>query len=208
MRISVIMQVNLGSYSCAVTRNSDNSEVRFMQAVKSFLNQSFKDTELIIVSDGDRRVEDIWAYLWANESSIRFKYIDKQEAYSGEMRNVGIGLAQGDIICYLDHDDVFGRHHLQVISDNFNTEEYDWVYYDDYLVNGTMAQKIERPVHPEFTSIGTSAIAHRRNIEIKWGGGYGHDWYMIEKYLLPLRYIKIPTPEYYVCHFRKIEDFQ
>ncbi len=208
MRISVIMPVNLGTYKCNVTHNPDNGEFRFTQAVKSFLNQSFKDAELIIVSDGDWTVADIWAQLWAHESSTKFKYIKKQADYSGEVRNTGLELAQGEIVCYLDHDDVFGPNHLAIIDKNFDTSKYKWVYYDDYLVDNFIENKEHRMVNPVFCSIGTSSIAHRRDIEIKWGTGYGHDWNMIEKYLLPLPCTKIATPEYYVCHFRKIEDFK
>ena len=48
--------------------------------------------------------------------------------------------------------------------------------------------------------IGTSSIAHKRNLDIIWDDGYGHDWNMIEKCLLPYNGIKIVTPEYFVCH--------
>ena len=49
--------------------------------------------------------------------------------------------------------------------------------------------------------IGTSSIAHRRTTKVVWGDGYGHDWFMIVKYLLPRKNcIKIATSQYYVCH--------
>jgi len=207
MRISVIMPVNLGYYKCDVTQSASHPEIRFMYAVRSFLSQVFKDAELIIISDGDRKVEDIWTHLWVGNPSIRFKYIDKREPYSGVVRNVGLEMAGGDIICYLDHDNVFGPNHLRIIDENFDTREYDWVYYNYYLVDTVMADKVMRNVDPVYCSIDTGAIAHKRSIGVEWETGYGHDWWMIEKYLLPLKSMKIPTPEYYFCHFRKIEDF-
>ena len=114
-------------------------------------------------------------------------------------------MAKGEIICYLDHDDAFGPNHLQIINDNFDTSKNDWVWYNDYVVDTILADKVERNVWPALNVIGTSAIAHKRGLAV-WGGDYAHDFRMIEQCLMPLPGMKIPTPEYYVCHFRKIED--
>jgi len=211
MRISVIMPVNLNPYQSIpeaedqfVITSAPNPEFKFRRACNSFGNQNFRDAELIIVSDGNSRAEEIFRESYASDPRFRFKYIEKQALYSGKVRQTGIRMAKGEIICYLDHDDIFGRDHLQIINDNFDTEKYEWVYYDDYLAND---QGFElREVLPEATKIGTSSIAHRRDIKVKWGDKYGHDWYMIEKYLLPRENcMKITTPQYYVGHFTDME---
>jgi glycosyltransferase involved in cell wall biosynthesis len=207
MKISVIMPVCLSSYASIpetdeqiVISSAPDPEIKFIRAVKSFINQSFKDAELIIISDGDRRAEEIYIPYWRHISSIRFKYIDKQALYSGVIRQTGIEMATGKIICYLDHDDMFGKDHLQIINDNFDLKKYDWVYYDDYVVTGE--EIVLREVQPFICMIGTSSIAHKKNTKVVWGDKYGHDWYMIQKYLLPLpKNMKIPTPQYYVCHY-------
>ncbi|MBK5202111.1 MAG: glycosyltransferase family 2 protein [Prolixibacteraceae bacterium] len=209
MRISVIMPVYLGGYeSYGGSRGASNPGVKFMRAVKSFLHQSYEDAELIIVSDGDRLAEDTWAHLWVNNSKIHFKYINKQPTFSGIVRQTGIEMAKGDVICYLDHDDKFGENHLQIISDNFDTEKYDWVYYNDYTVhNAEFTDLRERDNLLTLGRIGTSSIAHKRSLNIVWGDGYGHDFAMIEKYLLPHPSVKIPTPQYYVAHIPGAIDF-
>ena len=56
MRISVIMPVYLGEYP---TRGS-NPEYKFKRAVETYIDQEYKDSELIIVSDGCRIAEGIW----------------------------------------------------------------------------------------------------------------------------------------------------
>jgi len=203
------MPVHLGGYeSYGGSRGASNPEVKFMRAVNSFLAQSFTDAELIIVSDGDRMVEDIWAYALHNYPKIQFKYIDKQIDFSGVVRQTGIEMATGEIICYLDHDDMFGKDHLQIISDNFDTEKYDWVYYNDYvMLNAEHTIKEERDNLLALGRIGTSSIAHKRSLNVQWNNGYGHDWDMIAKYLLPKEGIKIPTPQYYVCHIPGVIDF-
>ena len=122
MKISVIMAVNLGYYDVGFTHSASDPEERFINAVDSFINQKFKDAELIIVSDGCRKAENLY---WSNYSynpSIKYKYLDKQATFSGVPRNVGLSMADGEIICYLDHDDAFGPNHLQIINDNFKNE--------------------------------------------------------------------------------------
>ena len=206
MRISVVMAVNLGYYDVGFTHSASDSEKRFINAVNSFLNQSLKGSELIIISDGCEKAEKIYGEMFTRCLNVRFRGIDKQPIFSGTPRNMGIQTATGDVICYLDHDDAFGPNHLQIIHDNFDTSKHDWVWYNDYVVDTILAEKAERNVFPAMNVIGTSAIAHRKKAGVVWGDGYAHDFRMIEACLLPRPGIKIPTPEYYVCHFRKIED--
>lgn len=207
------MPVNLNPYASIpetndqiVINSAPDPEIKFMRAVDSFINQTFKDAELIIVSDGNKRAEEIYLEYYKHLPSIRFKYIEKQVLYSGIVRQTGIELAKGEIICYLDHDDMFGKNHLKIINDNFDTGKYEWIYYDDFIINGEEVQP--REVQPAMCMIGTSSIAHRKNVKVIWGDKYGHDWYMIEKYLLPLpENTKIPTPEYYVCHYSNLNFY-
>jgi glycosyltransferase involved in cell wall biosynthesis len=201
MKISVIMPVHLSPYYFGSFRSASEPEVRYIRAISSFLDQSFKDAELIIVADGCRKAEEIYYELFQEEPNILFKYIDKQINFSGVVRQTGIDLAMGEIICYLDHDDKFGVNHLAIIDECFDTDKYDWVYYNDILIHNTEHTIREvRNVKPVQSSIGTSAIAHKKSIGVVWGDGYGHDLRMIQTYLLPLPHTKIPTPQYYVCH--------
>ncbi|MBU1173608.1 MAG: glycosyltransferase family 2 protein [Proteobacteria bacterium] len=211
MRISVIMPVCLDPYQSIpeteeqfIITSAPNAESKFRRACNSFGNQNFRDAELIIVSDGNRLAEQIYKECYAYDPRFRFKYIDKQALYSGKVRQTGIRMAKGEIICYLDHDDMFGHDHLGIINTYFDTSKYDWIYYDDYLANGP--EVLIRDVQPLLCMIGTSSIAHRRDVKVKWGDKYGHDWHMIKRDLLPLeKRIKIPTPQYYVCHSSDID---
>jgi len=201
MKFSVIMPVNLSNYQFGSFKCASNPEDKFMRAVNSFINQSFQNAELIIVSDGCKISEEIYIKNYVNVPNIYFKYIKKQELFSGIVRQTGIDMASGTIICYLDHDDMFGKEHLAIINKNFDTEKYDWIYYNDLLVKNIEHTLIEeRNVSVAQNSIGTSSIAHKRNINVLWKTGYGHDWQMIETNLLKRTSIKIITPQYYVCH--------
>ena len=209
MRISVIMPVNLGIYTTWGNNQSASSPTaKFMRAVASFLDQTFIDTELIIISDGCERTKKLYNWFIKQHNNIQFKLIEKQESFSGVVRQTGIEMAKGEIICYLDHDDKFGKDHLQIISDNFDTEKYDWVYYNDYvMLNAEHTIKEERDNILALGRIGTSSIAHKRSLNVVWGDGYGHDFELISKQLFPREGIKIPTPQYYVCHIPNTIDF-
>jgi len=197
MRFSVIMPVFLGEYSSRGT----NPEYKFKRAVDTFLLQEFKDAELIIISDGCDIAERIYWENFALDDAVIFKKIPKQELFSGRVRQTGIEMARGDLICYLDSDDILGVKHLSIINEHFNTQRYDWIYYNDYLITNEAFNVLERIISLQPCHIGTSCIAHKKNIKAVWGDRYGHDWAFIQNNLLN-KYpgTKIPTPQYYVCH--------
>jgi glycosyltransferase involved in cell wall biosynthesis len=159
--ISVVMPSYLGNYPTAAS----NREQKLPRAIESFLSQEIG--ELIVVADGCYKTVEI-----ASKYPVKTILIDKQPHFSGVPRNTGIQAAQYDYIAYIDNDDVFGNGHLQSIADNVDT---DWLYWDDY-VDGQI-----RPVSIEISRIGTSAIAHKKELNCRWGDGYGHDWEFIQQ---------------------------
>jgi glycosyltransferase involved in cell wall biosynthesis len=201
MRISVIMASYLNEYTSGPHKSATNREFKFRRAVNSFLNQTFKDAELIIVSDGCEKTNQITHNEYLNNSSIKLIELQKQPLFSGNVRQTGLNAAVGEIICYLDSDDVFGEYHLQIIN-TFDDRNFDWCYYDDYIFDGV--KKITRSVKPEHCYIGTSSICHTKKCGFKWQDGYGHDWRSIEK-ILNLKYYKLTTPEYIVCHIHGLK---
>jgi glycosyltransferase involved in cell wall biosynthesis len=182
--ISVVMPSYLGDYP----RAASNREVKLPRAIESFLEQ--KIGELIVVADGCEKTIEI-----ASKYPVKTVLIDKQPCFSGEPRNTGIKNAKYDYIAYLDNDDVFGKGHLKAIADNLDT---DWLYWDDY-VDGQI-----RPVWCEMGHIGTSAIAHKKELNCQWGNGYGHDWEFIRQ--LKNYPSKRITTNYQVMHIPGIID--
>lgn len=205
LKISVVMPVFLGEYEgCASGR-----EEKFKRAVMSFVMQTHKNKELIIISDGCDIAEKIYkdCLVYPN---ILFKKIKKQPLFSGNVRTKGITKAEGDIICYLDSDDMFGASHLQTIANGFsNDNSIDWVYYNDLLLPPSNMPSA-RDVNLWEGSIGTSAIAHWRTLPHgNWDGcdGYGHDWTFIKRLMQHNpNYKKLMGTEYYVCHLANTFD--
>lgn len=73
------------------------------RAIKSVLNQTYRDFELIIVDDGST---DNTAKVVKSFNDGRIKYIKQQKNKGGSaVRNIGIKAASGKYIAFLDSDD-------------------------------------------------------------------------------------------------------
>jgi glycosyltransferase involved in cell wall biosynthesis len=124
MKISVIMQSYLGDYPGSRT----NPEEKFIRAVRSFLDQTHDDKELIIISDGCRITESLYYNYFKNiGQSIKFHYLEKSgpnmfeningsKLFRGTPKKIGCEIASGDIISYLDSDDFILKNRLSDIN--------------------------------------------------------------------------------------------
>lgn len=88
------------------------------KCVKSIINQTYKNLEIILVDDGspDRcpAICDKWA-----EKDSRIKVIHKQNGGVSSARNCGIDVSTGDYICFVDSDDYLSETYVEdmVIGD-------------------------------------------------------------------------------------------
>jgi glycosyltransferase involved in cell wall biosynthesis len=216
-KISVVMPSFLGEYEGAAT----DREEKLVRAIFSFNNQTHPNRELIIVADGCAKTVEI-ARKWNVNNDIKIIFSDKQPLFSGLLRHKGVMKAEGHIICYLDSDDVIGKNHLKSINDAFAKDNrLDWVYYNDYIFRGNGQKRLVKLVELEHGSIGTSSIAHKREIyggwffgvfgrsKVTWKGcdGYGHDWIFIQKLMAKgMKHKKIVGCDYNICHIPEVYD--
>ena len=79
-----------------------NRQDLLIRAVKSVLNQTYKDIELIVVDDAsDKRADKM-----LKEFDLQYIYIPKEESKGGNhARNIGILAAKGEYVAFLDDDD-------------------------------------------------------------------------------------------------------
>lgn len=195
----------MASYLLPYPGAASNRDQKFVRAVNSFKKQTYQNKELVVVSDGCPVTVELYNRFFSNESNIKLLQIPKQPLYSGEMRNVALDLVDGDIISYLDSDDILGPKHLQIIVDQFDTDNYDWVFYNDYMTLDATFKKLHlRIVEPRWASIGTSSISHKKIPGLSWKSGYGHDFmFMFRMASMGLKFKKLEKiPEYIVCHYR------
>ena len=199
-KVSVIMASYLLNYPGAAS----NRDKKFVRAVNSFKKQTYENKELVIVSDGCPLTVDLYNKFFSNEPNIKLLQIPKQQLYSGEMRNTALDIVDGDIISYLDSDDILGSKHLQTIVEQFDLDSLDFVYYNDYMTLDSTFKKLHlRIVEPRWASIGTSSISHKNIKNVKWSSGYGHDMlFVLIMVSAGLKFKKLEKiPEYIVCHY-------
>lgn len=202
-KVSVIM-----ASFCYLER--PNMQKKLIRAVNSFLKQSYTgEKELIIVGDGCQITKDTYEQNWLTNPEVKYFGSPKLPMFSGGIRDIGLKIATGEIIIYLDNDDVYGKNHISTVVEQF-TDDLDWCYFNDYLVltkDFTKFQK--RFVDCRYGKIGTSSISHRnpktcdKLKDLAWFSGYGHDWNLVLKLASTgSKYKKLKnTPQYFVCHY-------
>ena len=103
-----------------------NRETTILKAVKSVLDQTYQDIEVIIVDDGstDKTKEII-----GDIRDKRVKYIRLADnAGACKARNIGIDMAKGDYIAFQDSDDIWRPNKLERQMDFMNKAEADMIF--------------------------------------------------------------------------------
>lgn len=96
-------------------------------AVKSILEQSYKNIEIVVVDDASDETSRIKLFIGIQNlsQSIIYHYIDKENSRGGNYaRNLGVSLSKGDYVAFLDDDDSWMpekiEKQLNLIKDNSN----------------------------------------------------------------------------------------
>jgi len=119
-----------------------NAEQFIGQAIESVLAQSYPYWELIIVNDGST---DSTADIAGRRTDPRIKLIHQPNGGESAARNTALRYMQGEFVAFLDADDIYLPHHLELTAGYLQTHpEYDGVYTDGYYCdqNGTRLQTL------------------------------------------------------------------
>ncbi len=101
-----------------------NAEKYINKCVDSILNQTYKDFELILIDDGsnDNSLELIKKYAVKDSRISLFSHENKGVSYT---RNLGLDLAKGDYIMFIDSDDWIESDMLEVLIQNIEKSNAD-----------------------------------------------------------------------------------
>ena len=83
-----------------------------LRAALSVLAQTYRELELILVDDGS--TEDVSPVEALAEGDPRVRLIRQENAGPGAARNLGMEMAEGDYIAFLDADDLFLQHKIEL----------------------------------------------------------------------------------------------
>lgn len=116
-----------------------NAASYIRQAIQSVQNQTLADWEMIIVDDGstDNSAEIIRAEA---EQDSRIKLVQKENGGTASARKLGLEVAQGDYVQFLDADDSITKDKLQLQIAFMEDNQLDVSYTDWRTIDQTGKQ--------------------------------------------------------------------
>ena len=134
-----------------------NRAYKLKRAVKSVLNQTFTDWELIIVDDCSNDKTQKYCEKMVKKDD-RIKYIRRESNFGQHTspKNQGTQAATTDLIAYLDDDNEYLRDHLQVLYKYIGGN--DVVYGDRWLIDDSGKHKKMKGISNEFDAMFLSKI--------------------------------------------------
>lgn len=108
-----------------------NKEKYILKTLKTVLNQSFQDFEIIIVNDGstDNSVD-----LVNNLANDKIKLIHQEKQGVSVARNNAIKLSKGNYIATLDADDLWRNNHLEALKQTITKYKDAILFCNNYEI--------------------------------------------------------------------------
>lgn len=141
MRIKSIKMSEKESYSLSIVLPVFNVEKYLERCIKSILEGTYKDLELVIVNDGTKDDSEniIIRYL---EKYNNITYIVKENGGLSHARNVGYTYAKGEYIAFFDSDDYIEKDMYEKLMAKVKEYNYDIVVCDLYMEYEQTGKKI------------------------------------------------------------------
>lgn len=161
-------------YLCEFEGGAKNRTQKFIRAVRSFMAQTHKNKELIVISDGDPNVKQVLRNNFRGRlANDMIKLVEHEEhrGFVGAVRQSGIDIATGDAICNLDSDDELVPHHLSNIAVAFDPARSDWAYFNFYRKLDELKDIDEHVIaSPTADGLCTANVAWKRGLDVTWNG--------------------------------------
>lgn len=117
-----------------------NREKLIVECIESVQKQTYKNYEHIIIDDGsdDNTVKIIEALAAVDSKIILIKSPNNSGGKPGKVRNIGIKLAKGELIAFLDSDDLWEKEKLEIQLEFMQKNGLDFSYHPlSRLVNSS-----------------------------------------------------------------------
>jgi len=182
------------------------------QALRSVLSQTFTDYEAIVVDDGstDNTREAVESF-----RDDRFKYVWQENRGLGGARNTGLAHSTGDLVAFLDSDDLLFPNMLELLVPAFDRhpqvglvfgshvrvfDDLSFPYPQDFI--HSRKDEMVGNMHLDFLDvcrIGVDDLVVRRELFDRFGGFDGslahcHDWNMWLRLSKEVDFCAVPGP--------------
>ena len=124
------------------------AENTIRRCLDSLLNQPHDDVEIIVINDGspDSSAEICRSYA---ENHPEIRYIEKENGGVSTARNMGLDIARGDYVAFVDSDDWVYDNYFSTILTHLNENDWDLFQFSQNYTDGN----IEKPrIQEDFKS--------------------------------------------------------
>ena len=148
-------------------------------AIRSVLAQTVQDFELFVVGDGcsDETADVVTGFA---DARIRWFDLPKAPGFGYGNRNVALREAQGDVVAYLAHDDLWLPDHLEQVAGALDDPRVEFAHSLSVFVlrDGTLAAREVNLLDPRDYAdlvehghflVSSSTLAHRRAALDRYG---------------------------------------
>lgn len=122
------------------------------ESIRSVLNQTYTNWELIIIDDGsqDNTLEIVSAFV---DSRIRYFFIEHCGIF-GKVRNEGLKISKGDYVAFLDSDDLWSPDKLEIQLDLMTQYPEAFFVFNNIRIFGTR----QYPSPPDYDELFVGSI--------------------------------------------------
>lgn len=124
-----------------------NCEKSIQETLQSILSQSVQDYELLLVNDGSTdNTEKILKKFESQDRRVKVKTI--KNAGPANARNVGMSMARGEYLMFVDSDDTLQPDALSTVEEILHQHPVDLIIFGFYIKNTLENQVFEYSVPP------------------------------------------------------------
>lgn len=183
------------------------------ECIESLINQTFKDIEIILINDGstDRTGEICRKY---SENDNRILLIDKKNEGVSIARNIGLSMAKGEYIAFVDSDDFIDDNMLEIMYDKAIETKADIIRCNARILRGSSKNNIlkETEVYSKLLDkvdfieeIVKKDIVIGNNAMVVWGNLYKKDVIKLNK--LKFKQICLEDYLFNMQYFKHVERY-
>ena len=139
-----------------------NVENELEKCLNSVINQTYKRLEIILIDDGSTDGCGLICDRYQKQD-IRIKTIHKDNGGLSSARNVGLDVATGDLVSFVDSDDFLENTMLEELKKNMEEFNSDISVCNFYFVNKKQEKRNFTFNEKSFVSVGKDKFANIQN---------------------------------------------
>ena len=105
-----------------------NGRTHVLDAIESVASQTHRPLELLVVDDGS--TDGAADLVRALDLPFRLQVLHQDNGGQSAARNLAAAAADGEVLAFIDQDDLWHRRHLEKMAHEFDDEDVGWVYSD------------------------------------------------------------------------------